>query len=429
MEQAINGMKKHKLLEQTIKFYFIYSILVVVIIGPLFYIMSNVLYEKDANEDLYATKKQFETIQSSKLKLKDINQWNKFNRNASILPFNGNHEDNLFDHNYYDAINKEYEPYRVLNSPVKIDNHLFTFSTKINMVEKENLLGCIAILFATLLLLLILGFLLITQFISKKLWQPFYATLEKMEQFEVGNFFLMSEIECKTEEFHRLNLVVDKLISKNNLIFKSQREFIENAAHELQTPIAIFRVKIENILQNKDLNSEQFNLINELYGTISRLVKLNKSLLVLSKIDSKTYTLTDKVNINEVILNQIDFFCEQATSKNNVITSELFDNVTINSNLILIEVLISNLFLNTINHNKTNGEIQIILNKQKLVFMNSGIDKPLQKEKMFERFSKSNPSSQGNGLGLSIIKKIVDTNQWAISYYYKNSLHTFEITF
>lgn len=195
----------------------------------------------------------------------------------------------------------------MLNAPVKIGNQWFTFSAKINMVEKENLLISVAILFVTLLLLLIFGFLLITKVISRKLWHPFYAILEKMEQFEVNKPFLRVEIACKTEEFYRLNLVVEKLISKNNLIYKSQRDFIENAAHELQTPIAIFKGKIENILQHKDLNSDQFELIDDLHSTISRLVKLNKNLLVLSKIESETYSLTDKVNLNEIIINQMDF--------------------------------------------------------------------------------------------------------------------------
>lgn len=99
------------------------------------------------------------------------------------------------------------------------------------------------------------------------------------------------------------------------------------------------------------------------------------------------------------------------------------------SKAILAEILISNLFLNAIQHNIYKGHIRIKLSKQSLVFSNTGIKHPLSKKQLFQRFSKINPSSQGNGLGLSIIKKIVDANGWVIDYQYLNDVHHFEIRF
>ena len=418
-----------KLLQKTLNYYFIYAVFILITVGPAFYIASNILYEDDANEDLYAIKKQFDKFTKDDLTVKDITLWNKFNRDVNLEKFNGIQKDSLFDHSYYDALNKENEPYRMLNSPVKIEGKWFTFSAKINMVEKENLIGNIVILFISLLLLLIIGFFIITKIISKKLWQPFYAALDKMEQFEIDKSTSVKLIKSTTEEFNRLNNAIDSLIHKNSSIYQSQREFIENAAHELQTPIAIFKGKLENILQRKDLNSEQFKLIDDLNNTTTRLVRLNKNLLVLSKIDSNSYNEIEKINLNKIINNQLTFFSEQALSKKISITTELSDEVVVNSNHFLAEMLISNLFLNTINHNVLNGQISVKLTNDRIVFSNTGTLLPLQTEKMFERFSKSNPTSQGNGLGLSIIKKIVDTNHWTINYHFINRMHTFEIVF
>lgn len=429
MEQVINGKMNKKLLQKTLNYYFIYAVLILIIVGPAFYIASNILYEDDANEDLYAIKKQFDKFTKDDLTVKDITLWNKFNRDVNLEKFNGIQKDSLFDHSYYDALNKENEPYRMLNSPVKIEGKWFTFSAKINMVEKENLIGNTVILFISLLLLLIIGFFIITKIISKKLWQPFYAALDKMEQFEIDKSTSVKLIKSTTEEFNRLNNAIDSLIHKNSSIYQSQREFIENAAHELQTPIAIFKGKLENILQRKDLNSEQFKLIDDLNNTTTRLVRLNKNLLVLSKIDSNSYNEIEKINLNKIINNQLTFFSEQALSKKISITTELSDEVVVNSNHFLAEMLISNLFLNTINHNVLNGQISVKLTNDRIVFSNTGTLLPLQTEKMFERFSKSNPTSQGNGLGLSIIKKIVDTNHWTINYHFINRMHTFEIVF
>ena len=429
MEQVINGKMNKKLLQKTLNYYFIYAVFILITVGPAFYIASNILYEDDANEDLYAIKKQFDKFTKDDLTVKDITLWNKFNRDVNLEKFNGIQKDSLFDHSYYDALNKENEPYRMLNSPVKIEGKWFTFSAKINMVEKENLIGNTVILFISLLLLLIIGFFIITKIISKKLWQPFYAALDKMEQFEIDKSTSVKLIKSTTEEFNRLNNAIDSLIHKNSSIYQSQREFIENAAHELQTPIAIFKGKLENILQRKDLNSEQFKLIDDLNNTTTRLVRLNKNLLVLSKIDSNSYNEIEKINLNKIINNQLTFFSEQALSKKISITTELSDEVVVNSNHFLAEMLISNLFLNTINHNVLNGQISVKLTNDRIVFSNTGTLLPLQTEKMFERFSKSNPTSQGNGLGLSIIKKIVDTNHWIINYHFINRMHTFEIVF
>jgi len=429
MEQVINGKMDKKLLQKTLNFYFIYAIIILITVGPLFYIISNFLYEDDANEDLFAIKKQFDKFTKEDLTIKDVALWNKFNRDVNLQEFNGQLKDSLFEHSYYDALNKENEPFRVLNSPVKIEGKWFTFSAKINMVEKENLIGSTAILFISLLLLLIIGFFIITKIISKKLWQPFYVALDKMEQFEIDKSTSVKLIQSTTEEFNRLNNAIDGLIYKNSKIYQSQREFIENAAHELQTPIAIFKGKLENILQRKDLNSEQFKLIEDLDNTTTRLVKLNRNLLVVSKIDNNTYNKIDKINLNEIINNQLTFFSEQALSKKITITTELAEEIVVDSNHILAEMLISNLFLNAINHNVLKGKIFVKLTKDRIIFSNTGALQPLQTEKMFERFSKSNPTSQGNGLGLSIVKKIVDTNQWIINYHFKEDFHTFEIVF
>ncbi|MBG6188635.1 MULTISPECIES: sensor histidine kinase [Flavobacterium] len=429
MEQVINGKMNKKLLQKTLNYYFIYALVILITVGPVFYIISNILYEDDANEDLYAIKKQFDKFTKDDLTIMDITLWNKFNRDVNLEKFNGIQKDSLFDHSYYDALTKENEPFRVLNAPVKIEGKWFTFSAKINMVEKENLIGSTVILFISLLVLLIIGFFIITKIISKKLWQPFYAALDKMEQFEIDKSTSVKLIKNTTEEFNRLNSAIDSLIHKNSSIYQSQREFIENAAHELQTPIAIFKGKLENILQRNDLNSEQFKLIDDLNNTTTRLVKLNKNLLVLSKIDSNSYNEIEKINIKDIINNQLTFFNEQALSKKIDITTELSNEVEAKSNHFLAEMIISNLFLNTINHNVLNGQVIIKLTNHSITFANTGILIALQTEKMFERFSKSNPSSQGNGLGLSIIKKIADTNHWSVNYYFMDRMHKFEIVF
>ena len=428
MEQVINGKMNKKLLQKTLKYYLSFSVIVMLLAAPLFYFISQFLYIDDADEELLILKKEFVTFSTPELNQTDIAVWNKWNRDLKIEKNNVQiNKDTLFYQSYYNHLSKENEPYRVLNAPITIQGKPYVFTAKINLVEKEDLIISIVLLFAFLVFILLTGLFIITKKISEKLWRPFYDTLQRIEEFEIDKNLNTKFDPCLIEEFNRLNHSINNLIERNILIYKSQREFIENAAHELQTPIAIFKGKLENILQRDDLNIAQFKLIDDLNNTTSRLVKLNKNLLILSKIESNSYTVNEKVNLKNIIENQLSFFKEQALSKKISITTELSDKIVVNSNHILAEMLISNLFLNTINHNQLNGQIFVKLTNHSITFANTGTLLPLQTEKMFERFSKSNPTSQGNGLGLSIIKKIVDTNHWNINYHYTNRMHTFEI--
>lgn len=430
MEPATNGKMNKKLLQKTLKYYLSFSVIVMLLAAPLFYFISQFLYIDDADEELLILKKEFVTFSIPELNKTDIAVWNKWNRDLkiekNIAPIT---RDTLFYQSYYNHLNKENEPYRVLNAPITIKGKPYIFSAKINLVEKEDLIISIVLLFAFLVFILLTGQFIITKKISKKLWKPFYMTLQQIEEFEIDKNSNTKFDPCKIEEFNRLNHSINNLIERNILIYKSQREFIENAAHELQTPIAIFKGKIENILQRDDLNSSQFKLIDDLNITTSRLVKLNRNLLILSKIESNSYNGIDKVNFKDITENQLSFFKEQALSKNISITTDLADDIVIDSNHILAEMLISNLFLNAINHNELNGQILVKLSKDRITFANTGILLPLETKRMFERFSKSNPTSQGNGLGLSIIKKIADTNHWIVNYHFTDKMHAFEIVF
>lgn len=428
-EPVINGKMTKKLLNKTLNYYFIYALVVLISIGPLFYLISNVLFEDDADEDLIVLKEYFVKNTVGKLKINDIEKWNSYSHDVKIEKFNGLKNDTLFDQSFYDSINKEVEPLRVLESPVLIENQPYTFSARINMVGKENLIFSTALLFIILLLFLFSGFFIITKIISNTIWHPFYVSLDRIERFEIDKDTDIEFIASSTEEFERLNKAIQNLMKRNRLIYKSHREFIENAAHELQTPIAVFKGQLETLLQRTDLNDEQFAILDKLNATTARFSRLNRNLLLLSKLDSNQFEVDELVFLNEIILNQSDFFKEQAISKSISIDVKLESDVYQKGNQFLFEILISNLFLNAINHNVENGFIKVVLNQNSLLFSNTGITKPLYANKLFERFSKSNPSSKGNGLGLSIVKKVIDIYQWDIKYKFDNYLHVFEIHF
>ncbi|MFZ6025938.1 MAG: sensor histidine kinase [Bacteroidota bacterium] len=418
-----------KLLNKTLETYLIYSVLILIISAPLFYYATKKLYTKEADDTLLLHKKEFIKYAASTLKYTDIPLWNKFNRNAKIYSIKQVTKDTLFFSSYYDTLDAEVEPYRELNFPISIQGKPYTYSERINLVETEDLLKNIALLFFAIISILLFGLFFITKKLSLNLWKPFYKTLHQIESFEIDKTKQPDFAETGVEEFNRLNTSIQKLIERNIAIYKSQKEFIENAAHELQTPLAVFQAKIDTLIQRSDVTQEQSEILSSLNDNVSRLNRLNKNLLLLSKIENESYSDILTISLADCIQKNFNFFAEQAKAKSLIIKMELEKDFEIRSNPVLAEVLISNLFLNAIKHNIENGLISITIYKDKLVFSNSGQPNPLTMDKLFKRFSKSNSSEQGTGLGLSIVKKIADINNWSVTYNYINNLHSFSILF
>jgi len=421
-------MNKKKLLNKTTNSFLAYAIIILLIAAPLFYYISQQLYIYETDEVLHFHKGAFAKESHKGFTQTDIDLWNKYNHEVMIVPDMGIKKDSIVGKMLYDSIAKEKEPFRVLYAPITINGKKYTYTEKINLVEMEGMVFSIALMFLFIIIILLIGIIWISKATAAKIWSPFYNTLNQIQDFEIDKNKPPHFIPTDIDEFDRLNKSLERLIEKNTAIYKSQREFVENAAHELQTPLALFQTKIDTLTQ-LDLNKEQSFLVASLNTDVSRLNRLNKNLLLLSKIDNESFLEKTTIVLNDYIKKHLDFFTEQASAKNLTIITEFTAALTITGNPALTEVLINNLFLNAIRHNEKNGKIIITTLKDELIFLNTGQDTPLQIEKLFNRFAKSNPSSQGNGLGLAIIKKITKLNHWEINYSFYNNLHRFSVKF
>lgn len=418
-----------KLLQKTQQAYFIFATIMLLVVAPLFYWVTERLYLEDADESLFHQKQHFIQKKLPTLSQLDIPSWNKFNTDIQILSNRGNKDDSLFYISYYLELEDENEPYRELNSPIFIENIPYTFSARINLVESEDLMLNIAALFVLLLVLLFLGILFINKKLSMSIWKPFYKILEEIEAFEIDKNHFPKLKTSNIEEFNRLNNSINKLINKNVSIYKNQREFVENAAHELQTPIAIFRAKIDLLIQEESLTEEQAKILVAINSALSRLNRLNKNLLLLSKIENSPNHEKEHFSIKELLQKQLIFFEEQAALKNIQIETTVLSTASILGNISWMEIIINNLLMNAIRHNKNGGKIKLVLSEHQLLISNTGNNLALSKQQIFNRFSKVDTSKKGNGLGLAIIKKITDLNNWEISYHFENNLHSFLLQF
>lgn len=429
MDLDINGKMTKKLLTKTTRSFLLFSVLILVIAAPMFYYMSHWLYVYETDEILVFHKDAFVENELDKFTENDIEIWNKYNRDIEIVPDTGIIKDSIFGTVYFDSIANESEPYRELWAPIEINGKRYTYIEKNNLVEMEDMVYTVALMFLLIIIILLFGIILLSNRLAKNIWAPFYSTLGQIQNFEIDKNKTPHFAPTDIDEFDRLNKSLERLIEKNTVIYQSQREFVENAAHELQTPLALFQTKIDTLSQFPNLTKEQYQLVSSLNNDVSRLNRLNKNLLLLSKIDNDSYFEKQTIVLKDYITKNIDFFTEQAKSKDLSITTTFDENVILNANPILIEVLINNLFLNAIRHNIKGGSITIATAPNSIAFCNTGQDKPLGNDKLFNRFSKSNPSSQGNGLGLAIIKKITELNHWDIAYDFADPTHCFTVKF
>ena len=94
----------------------------------------------------------------------------------------------------------------------------------------------------------------------------------------------------------------------------------------------------------------------------------------------------------------------------------------------LIEILISNLVKNAIEHNITEGQIKIHLSHTNLIIENTGLPLQVNAEELFERFKKGSHQTKTTGLGLALVKEICTLYHYSVSYHYNEGWHKIMVT-
>jgi signal transduction histidine kinase len=210
--------------------------------------------------------------------------------------------------------------------------------------------------------------------------------------------------------------------------YNSMKEFIENMTHETQTPLAVINTKIERCIQNKDLTSEQSVLLSDAAKAVKKLFDLNKGLALLSKLDNKQYNSPKEIKVKELVQQRVYFFADFIENQEITLEENYIDDTSILIDLYLAEILIDNLLKNAVKHNFHSGKILITVSNNQITIANTGAEPTESTDRFFDRFYSQKPQ-QNLGLGLSIIKKIVDYYNYSISYKYVNHLHEITINF
>jgi signal transduction histidine kinase len=208
--------------------------------------------------------------------------------------------------------------------------------------------------------------------------------------------------------------------------YQNLKVFTENASHELMTPISVINSKLDTLVQTDEFTDKQSKLLNDIYGTVTRLTRLNKSMLLLAKIENRLIQDNQEVDIKEVIEECLYQHEEMIHQLNIKLVANLRDK-RLQANKSLIEILLNNLLSNAIRHNHPDGELSVYLNSEKLTISNTG-EGSFDFQQVLKRFHKSD-GSEGIGLGLTLCKQICDNYGFKLGYLYENRTHTFSVTF
>lgn len=308
------------------------------------------------------------------------------------------------------------------------DEHNIVLTPEAGKEDRFIIIGAVTILTMLFFILLLVGFILLNRRISKSLWLPFYDSLAKIKNFDINTQQPISFEKTNVAEFTELNSSLDKLISGNIAAYKQQKEFADNASHELQTPLAVVQSKLELLLQGQSLTAEQYNTIEEALKALARVGRINKNLLLLTKIENSQYMESENVNLSDLLQHSITLLTGFSETKEIQIQQKIPQDIFIKGNKILVEILLNNLIVNAIRHSNANSNICIELSPDKLIISNTGTV-PLNEEQLFRRFASASSESPGTGLGLALVQQICKRYNWSVQYNFKNNLHLFSVQF
>src|SRR5574344_329769 len=294
---------------------------------------------------------------------------------------------------------------------------------------EADIVDGMVIQFVLIFAVISLSMLLVMRFLTRRLLKPFDNTLQKIERFNLDSSDIPQFQNNGTLEFERLNKSVEKLMRKDKETYKSQKEFTENASHELQTPISVLQTKLDLLMQ-EELNQRQADLVSDMYNICNRLSRLNKNLLLLTKIENSQYSQVETIELVSFVNRRITIYSDLNAGGGKVMLDNASTMASISANIPLFESMLDNLVVNAMRHKKDNADIIISVNNNYLSVINEGVEPiTLDKNKLFKRFSNIGERNRGNGLGLSIVKAICDYHHWTIDYQFVDGRHTFIVKF
>ncbi|MCR1934142.1 sensor histidine kinase [Clostridium tepidum] len=284
------------------------------------------------------------------------------------------------------------------------------------------------------ILISVIGGLIYSKFISKPLISmnkvakemaklDFTKKCEVKREDEIGELSqslndLSYNLRISMEELQKANEQLMDDILKEREIEKKRREFIAAISHELKTPITILKGQIEGMLSNIGIYKDRDKYLKRNLEVLNDMEYMVKETLEISKLESQGFKpKKEKVSLSNMVEECIYRISFIAIKKNITINKNIKKDLFVYGDNKLLKKVINNIITNAINHSPENEKVYLNIYEEKdeiiLIVENTGIhineDEIKEIFKPFYRIEKSrNRKSGGSGLGLYIVKMILD---------------------
>jgi signal transduction histidine kinase len=330
----------------------------------------------------------------------------------------------------FDELQGENELFKELNAYKSINGKNYHIITRALIVEYDDTLLSILISFAIIISLVYAAQYYFNKKINKTVWNPFFKNLDAIKSFSIQSNTSIDLADSDIQEFIELNSHLKSLTEKVVKDYQNLKQFTEDVSHEAQTPLSIIQAKIENLTNDTEhLTIDHLSALNDIQKNAKRLSKLNKGLILLTKIDNQQFNNPEIVNVNDTVASLIEDVEDLSNIKHQTVTFTEDSNVEVNMDKVLGEILFSNLIGNAIKHTPENGHINFLIKENAFSICNSGTAFSINSTQLFKRFLKTDPKSPSLGLGLAIVKKICDFYNFTITYEYQQRMHCYTILF
>jgi len=414
-----------RLLQKTNRTYFFISGTAFLIAGVIFYYVISFFFKDQLNEKL---RYDIKVIKRSIKKNGSLPNYYPF-IDIKEVPMQSERSYKSTDTLILDEYEKKKIPFRQVSLVTTINGKKYLISARDTLIEQDDLLETIAIVIISVFMLLLVSLYFINRNLSLKIWKPFYNTLDELKEFSHDKIGFKLSSDSQLYEFSELNKVLEKLTQKVISDYQSLKRFTEDASHEIQTPLAVIQSKLETLMQYPGLKKEQAELINSAYVYTLRISKLTQTLLLLTKIANDQFPEKRSINLSDLIDEKINMFEDLISGKSLILNKDITPECFLETNFFLAESLVINLLGNAVKHSITKGFINIKLDHVSFEISNKGEPPSVPTSKFFDRFYKTEKSSDSAGLGLAIVKEICRLNKWEIRYEYKDALHKVVVNF
>lgn len=420
-----------KLLSYTYRKLALLLFLLMAVWGVLFYyaIIDEVVDETDDTLENYG-----EILMESALHYPSILETEgslmSFYKFTPISEEEGRHYRQVFyDATVYIELEDEDEPVRVMCTAFRMpDGQYYELKLMISILERDDMVEAMLWYLGALFLLFLICTSIGIQLVLKGVFRPLHRLLDWLHCIQPGKEVPPLDNPTKIREFRQLSDAALDMGNRSYKAYEEQKQFIENASHELQTPLAIVRGKVELLAESEGMTEQQMEQLDEIYATLGRAVKLNKSLLLLSRIENGQYTEMEDVSVDEILDELLPDLMDIYEHKQvRLIRKREEQPFIIRCNHSLAQILVSNLVKNSLLHNREGGELQVLTTPTSLVIKNTG-DVPLDGEKLFRRFYHGmDGKKDSTGLGLAIARSIALSSSLKLTYEWQDGMHTFRL--